>query len=474
MLAATVGRLTDMDKLAKPMAAETSVVPSDVAAFRQRLRGELVLPHDPGYGEARKVWNGMVEKYPAMVIFCAGSDDVIEAVNFARSRDLLVSVRGGGHNVAGCSVCDGGLVIDTSRMKRIAVDRERRIARAEAGLTLGEFDAATQAFGLATTMGVNSDTGIAGLTLGGGFGRLGRKYGLACDNLVAADIVTADGRLLRASATENADLFWGIRGGGGNFGIVTAFDYRLHPVGPTVLGGAVIFDYEQARDTLRFYYEFSSNGPDDLSADAALATLPSGERVLSISVCYSGPLDAGERVLKPLRTYGAPIEDRIGQIAYVQAQSAGDSVFPRGQRYYWKAQFLKEITDAAIDTLLGAYATAPSVMSLAVLQQVGGAIARVPSTSTAYGNRDAAYDCFPISIWQHPAHDEANIRWARDFWAAMRPFSTGGVYVNNLGDEGEDRVRAAYGENYLRLVALKKKYDPRNIFRLNQNIKPIP
>jgi hypothetical protein len=239
------------------------------------------------------------------------------------------------------------------------------------------------------------------------------------------------------------------------------------------LGGAVVFDFKNARDVLRFYYEFSSNGPDDLSADAALATLPSGERIFSISVCYSGPLDAGERVLKPLRTYGAPIEDRIGPIAYVQVQSAGDSVFPRGQRYYWKAQFLKEITDAAIDTLLAAYATAPSVMSLAVLQQVGGAIARVPSTSTAYGNRDAAYDCFPISIWQDPAHDEANIRWARDFWAAMRPFSTGGVYVNNLGDEGEDRVRAAYGENYLRLVALKKKYDPRNIFRLNQNIKPI-
>jgi FAD/FMN-containing dehydrogenase len=445
---------------------------ADVALFRQRLRGDLVLPRDSGYEEARKVWNGMVDKSPAIIAHCASADDVVEAVNFARSQDLLVSVRSGGHNIAGCSVCDHGLVIDLSRMKGIAVDLECLTARAEAGLTLGEFDAATQAFGLATTMGVNSDTGIAGLTLGGGFGKLGRKYGLACDNLLAADVVTADGRLLRASATEHADLFWGIRGGGGNFGIVTALEYRLHPVGPTVLGGAVVYDYEHARDALRFYYEFSSNGPDDLSADAALVTLPSGRRVFSISVCYSGPLDAGERVLNPLRTYGAPIEDRIAPMAYLQVQSAGDSVFPRGQRYYWKAQFLREITDAAIDTLLSAYATAPSVMSLVVFQQVGGAIARVPATDTAYGNRDAAYDCFPISIWQDPAEDEANIRWARDVWAAMRPFSTGGVYANNLGEEGEDRVRAAYGDNYQRLVALKSKYDPMNVFRLNQNIRP--
>lgn len=455
------------------MRSETSFNPSDVEPFRQRLRGDVVLSHEPGYTEGRKVWNGMIDKNPAIIAYCKGADDVAEAIRFARSQDLLVAVRSGGHNISGCCVCDGGLVIDLSRMKGIAVDRERCTARAEAGLTLGEFDAATQAFGLATTMGVNSDTGIAGLTLGGGFGRLGRKYGLACDNLLSADVVTADGRLLRASATENADLFWGIRGGGGNFGIVTALEYTLHPVGPTVLGGAVTYDYEHARDALRFYYEFSSNAPDDLSADAALVTLPSGGRVFSISVCYSGPLEAGERALKPLRTYGAPVEDRIAPIAYVQAQAAGDTVFPRGQRYYWKAQFLREITDAAIDTLLSAYATAPSVTSMAVLQQVGGAIARVPATQTAYSNRDAAYDCFPISIWQDPADDAANIRWARDFWAVMRPFSTGGVYVNNLGDEGDDRVHAAYGDNYRALVALKNKYDPTNIFRLNQNIRPI-
>jgi FAD binding domain/Berberine and berberine like len=461
-----------MSRLARGSESESRISAPNAARFRQRLRGDLVLPGDPDYEEARKVWNGAVSRKPAIVAYCAGPDDVVEAVTFARLRDQLVSVRGGGHNVAGCSVCDGGLVIDLSRMKGIAVDPERRTARAQAGLSLGEFDATTQAFGLATTMGVNSDTGMAGLTLGGGFGRLGRKYGLACDNLIAADVVTADGRLLRASAAENADLFWGIRGAGGNFGIVTALEYRLHSVGPTVLGGSLIYDWAQARDALRSYYEFSSSAPDELSADAALVTAPSGERLLSISVCYSGPVDEGERVLEPIRTHATPLEDQLAPISYVKLQSAGDSVFPRGRRYYWKAQFLRELTDAAIDTLLQTYATAPSVMSLAVLQQVGGAIARVPMSETAYGNRDAAYDCFPIAIWEDPANDEANIRWARELWTAMRRFSTGGVYANNLGDEGEDRVRAAYGDNYRRLVALKNKYDRGNFFRMNQNIRP--
>jgi FAD/FMN-containing dehydrogenase len=444
----------------------------DVERFRRRLRGKLVLPTDPEYEGARRVWNGIVDKKPALIAYCAGPEDVAEAVMFARSNEALASVRSGGHNIAGNSVCDGGLVIDLSRMKGIEVDPDRRIARAEAGLTLGEFDTATQEFGLATTMGVNSDTGVAGLTLGGGFGKLGRTYGLACDNLVAADVVTADGRLLRASASENADLFWGLRGGGGNFGIVTAFEYRLHPLGPKVLAGSLLYDYAQAQDALRFYHEFSRNAPDELSADAALATAPSGERLFSISVCYSGSLDEGERVLEPLRAYGTPVQDQITPVPYLQVQSGGDSLFPPGHRYFWKAQFLREITDAAIATLLRAYATTPSAMSLAVLQQVGGAIARVPVSATAYGSRDAAYDCFPISIWEDPADDEANIHWAREVWAAMRPYSTGAVYVNNLGDEGENRVQAAYGDNYPRLIALKNKYDPTNFFHLNQNIRP--
>ncbi|SEA59151.1 FAD-binding oxidoreductase [Paraburkholderia sartisoli] len=407
-----------------------------------------------------------------MIVFCADADDVIEAVTFARSANHLVAVRSGGHNVAGLSVCDDAIVIDLSRMKRIAVDPVRRVARAEAGLSLGEFDAATQAHGLATTMGVNSDTGIAGLTLGGGFGKLGRKHGLACDNLLAAEIVLADGRLLRASADENADLFWGLRGGGGNFGIVTAFEYRLHPVGPMIRVCSVLHPYERARDAMRFYYRFSANAPDELSVDAAFVTAPSGERMFSISACYCGEVEAGERAVQPLLEHGTPVERELAMVPYLQLQSRGDSLFPRGRRYYWKAQFLRDLGDAAIDTLLGAYAHTPTIASLLVLQHVGGAIARVPASATPYANRDANYDCFPISIWDDPSDDDAAIQWAREVWNAIKPFSTGGVYVNNLGDEGEDRVRAAYGENHLRLTALKNTYDPTNLFRLNQNIRP--
>lgn len=418
---------------------------SDVAILRRAVRGEVVVPGDVAYDQARKVWNGMVDRHPAAVVYCAGSDDVIAAVDFARSQSLAVAVRAGGHNIGGASVCDDGLVIDLSRMKQIEVDPIRRTARAQAGLNLGEFDAATQAHGLATTMGVNADTGIAGLTLGGGFGKLGRKHGLSCDNLISAEIVTADGRLLRASATEHPDLFWAIRGGGGNFGIVTNFEYRLFPVGPILLAGSVLYPHDRARDAMRFYHAFAKAAPDELSLDAALATTPSGERVFSVSACYVGPIDEGERVVRPLRGYGAPIQDEIAPRPYVEIQAAGDPVFPRGRRYYWKAQFLRELSDAAIDTLLASYATA-TAESLLVLQHVGGAIARIPANATPYANRDALYDCFPISIWDDPAEDTARIRWARELWDAMRPFSTGGVYANNLGEEGTERIAAAYGE----------------------------
>jgi FAD/FMN-containing dehydrogenase len=458
-------RLADDSTIRQPLHA------SDIARLRQTIRGELVVPDDPDYHQARRVWNGMVDKRPAAIIYCADSDDVKTAVNFARTRNLIVAVRAGGHNVAGSSVCDAGVVIDVSRMKRIEVDPVRRIVRAQAGLSLGEFDAATQSHALATTMGVNADTGIAGLTLGGGFGKLGRKHGLSCDNLITAEIVTADGRLLTASATDNADLFWAIRGGGGNFGIVTTFEYRLFPVGPLLLAGSVLHSYNDAREAMRFYHAFASTAPDELSLDAALVTAPSGERFFSISACYIGRADEGERILKPLREYGTPVEDRIAPISYLQIQSAGDSMFPRGRRYYWKAQFMREITDEAIDQLLASYATAPTG-SLVAFQQVGGAISRIPIANTPYANRDALYDCFPISIWDNPAEDESQFRWARDLWDAMRPFSTGGVYANNLGEEGADRVQAAYGENYPRLVAVKNKYDPNNFFCLNQNIRP--
>jgi FAD/FMN-containing dehydrogenase len=449
-----------------------SAAVSAVDRLRQHLRGELVRPGDPAYDEARKVWNGAVDKRPAAIVYCTNADDVVQAVNFARATNYRVAVRSGGHNVAGLSVCDDGVVIDLSRMKAIEVDPVRCVARAEAGLSLGEFDAATQAHGLATTMGVNSDTGIAGLTLGGGFGKLGRKYGLTCDNLIAADIVTADGRLLHASASEHSDLFWGLRGGGGNFGIVTAFEYQLHGVGPDLLVGSVLHPFDHARGAIKFYHEFSRRAADALSVDAALVTLPTGERAFSISACYIGHPEAGKDALDPLLNFGSPIDSSIAVRPYLQIQSAGDSLFPRGRRYYWKAQFLREISDGAIDALLEIYPKAPTPSALLIFQQVGGAIARVPSSESPYANRDALYDCFPLAIWDSPADDQANIRWARELWSAVSPYSTGGVYANNLGDEGEDRVRAAYGENHARLVALKNEYDPTNFFRLNQNIRP--
>jgi FAD/FMN-containing dehydrogenase len=440
--------------------------------LRRNLRGELVQPGDPAYDEARKVWNGAIDKRPAAIVYCTSTDDVIQTLTFARATNHLVAVRSGGHNVAGLSVCDDGIVIDLSRIKAIEIDPVRRVVRAEAGLSLGEFDAATQAHGLATTMGVNSDTGIAGLTLGGGFGKLGRKYGLTCDNLIAADIVTADGRLLRASACENPDLFWGLRGGGGNFGIVTAFEYRLHGVGPDLLVASVLHRYDHARGAIKFYAEFSRRAADDLSVDAALVTLPTGERAFSISACYVGHAKTGEDALASLLKFGSPIDSSLAARPYLQIQSAGDSLFPRGRRYYWKAQFLREISDGAIDALLEIYPKAPTPSALLVFQQVGGAIARIPSSESPYANRDALYDCFPLAIWDSPADDQANIGWARELWSAVSPYSTGGVYTNNLGDEGEDRVRAAYGENHARLVALKNKYDPTNFFRLNQNVRP--
>ncbi len=443
-----------------------------VKRLRVRLGAGVLLPDANGYEAARRVWNGFVDKRPAAILLCMSARDVVESVQVARATGLTVAVRGGGHNIAGSSVCDGGLVIDLSGMKAVQVDPVQRTVRAEPGLTLGGFDTATQAYGLATTMGVNSDTGIAGLTLGGGIGRLGRKYGLACDNLLSADVVLADGQTMTASATENPDLFWAIRGGGGNFGIVTAFNYRLHSVGPRILGGLLLYDFARAREILRHYRDFSGGAPDEVSADAVFLTTLEGQRLLAISACFVGSTEDGQRALRPLREFGPPLQDLIAPVSYTVLQASADPLFARGRRYYWKAHFLKDISDAAIDALTDGYASAASPLSLAVLQQVGGAIARVGGDATAYSNREAAYDCFPVAVWEDPAEDERHIAWARAFWAAMRPFGTGGVYANNLGEEGEERVRAAYGANFVRLAALKARYDPENLFRLNQNITP--
>jgi len=443
-----------------------------VRQLRTSLHGELLLPDADRYEETRKVWNGMINKRHALIARCAGTGDVIAAVTFAHDHNLLVSVRGGGHSVAGKAVCTGGLMIDLSRMRGIQVDPVARTTRVEGGALLGDLDRATQAFGLATTAGVVTHTGVAGLTLGGGVGRLAHKYGLACDNLLSVDIVTAKGQVLKASTTENTDLFWGVRGGGGNFGVVTSFEFRLHPVGPQVLGGAVMYPMGKARAALKFYYEYSQAAPDELSADAFLLTLPNGDQAFAIDVCYIGSIEQGERILQPLRKFGPPLVDQIQPTPYLDLQASADAFFPTGLHYYYKSHFMKEISDEAIAALVAHFAAVPSPRSLMIFQQYGGAVSRIGQADTAFGHREAQYNFIPASAWTDPTESEQHLNWAREAWDLMRPFSTGGVYVNNLAEDGEDQVRAAYGPHYEQLVAVKNKYDPTNFFRLNANIKP--
>ena len=454
----------------------TATIPeAALEEFKSGLGGQIILPGDEGYDEARTVHNAMIDKRPGLIVRCAGVSDVIGSVNFARDNSLLVSVRGGGHNIAGKSVCDGGIVIDLSRMKGIRVDAAGRTARAEGGVTWGEFDRETQTFGLATTGGVVTTTGIAGLTLGGGLGWLVRKHGLACDNLSSFDVVTADGRFLTASATENADLFWGTRGGGGNFGIVTSFEYRLHPVGPTVLGGMVIHPIEKAKEVLKFYRAFTSEAPDELTTQLGLLTSPDGNPIIAIPLCYSGPIEAGEQVIRPLREFGPPVADLIQPMPYRQVQAMFDPGFQPGFHNYWKSNFMKEISDGAIDTIVAHVATVPSPHTFTLIENFGGAVARVGAEDTAFNHRDSRYNFGILSIWSDPADSQRNVEWTRNFLDAMQPFCTDEVYVNYTSDdETEDRIKAAYGgaAKYGRLAALKNKYDPTNLFRLNQNIKP--
>jgi FAD binding domain/Berberine and berberine like len=455
--------------LGMPMA--TPLDEAEVRGFAAAIRGELLRPEDDNYDRARAVFNGMVDRRPALILRCAGVADVMRGVEFARSHELLLSVRGGGHSVAGKGVCDGGLMLDLSPMKGMRVDPAHRTAEAQAGLTLGEFDRETQEFGLATTLGVVSVTGISGLTLGGGLGWLNGKYGLACDNLISADVVTADGRLLTASEEEHEDLFWGIRGGGGNFGVVTSFGYRLHQVG-TVLGGGLSYPLSEALDVLRFYYEFASAAPDELSTTASLGVTPDGDEVVGVSVCYCGSLEQGERLLGPLRAFGSPLADNIQPMAYTTLQSAPDPGFPPGRRHYWKSSYLKDLSDEAIEVMVRFVSEMPSSTTGVGLQQMHGAASRVDPAATAFPHRDEHFDFLILSQWSDPVASERNVEWTRSFFEAMGPYFGEGVYVNNLGDEGEDRVKAAYGANYETLLTLKGKYDPTNLFRLNQNISP--
>ena len=450
-------------------------------AFRCQLHGELLTPVSAGYDEARAVWNGMINRHPALIVRCAHVDDVIHAVNFAREQRLLTAVRGGGHNVTGNAVCDGGLVIDLSPMKDIHVDPAARTARAGGGVTWGELDRQTQVHGLATPGGVVSTTGIAGLTLGGGLGWLRRKYGLSCDNLLSVELVTADGRLLTASATENPELFWAVRGGGGNFGVVTSFEYRLHPVGSELMFCFVLYPAAIAREVLRAYRAFAASAPDEISSFAILGTVPAapdfpeaihGEPYLLLAACHAGSVDEGQRALQPLRELGTPLVDLSGPTAYTEIQSVLDGDYPAGElNYYWKSLYLRDLDDAAIDRLMELAAARPSPLSTVDIWQLGGAMGRVAPGDTAVGGREAPFLLGVEANWEDPGENAANIAWTRRVCAEMVGFSSGESYLN-FQEPGDEFVRSAHRAHYQRLAELKKRHDPDNLFRLNPNIQP--
>ncbi len=446
-----------------------------------KLSGRLLTPASPGYDEARTIWNGMIDRRPALIVRCLNADDVVQAVRLAAQRQLVLAVRGGGHNIAGNAVCDGGLMIDLSQMKAVRVDADRRTARVEAGATLADFDRETQAFGLATPLGINSTTGIAGLTLGGGFGWLSRSLGLSIDNLISADVVTAAGHQVTASESENADLFWAIRGGGGNFGVVTSFEFRLHPVGPEVLSGLIVHPLSAARDVLHFYRDFIRSAPEEFACWFVLRKAPPlpflapewhGKEILALAVCYAGAIADGERVAKPLRDFGKPLADVIAPHPFAAWQTILDPLLTPGARNYWKSHDFRELGDGLIDVLLDAAQHIPDPQTEIAFAQLGGAITRVPNEATAYGHRDAQFVMNVHGRWDDPTKDQECIGWARGLFDAAAPFATGAVYVNFLTQDEQDRVRAAYGPNYDRLAVLKRKYDPTNLFRMNQNIRP--
>jgi FAD/FMN-containing dehydrogenase len=453
------------------------------ASATESFPGELLLPASPGYDAARRIWNGSIDRRPACIARCTGVADVVAAVRFAGERDLVVAVRSGGHGVGGQALCDDGLVIDLSPMKGIQVDPAARTARAQAGVLWGELDRETQLHGLATVGGIVTHTGIAGLTLGGGIGWLMRKYGATVDNLLSVDLVTADGELVTASESLNPDLFWGVRGGGGNFGVVTSFEYRLHPVGPTVLAGPIFHLLEDAREVLRFYRDFAAAAPDELttifelSVAQPLPFLPAevhGKPIVMVGACYAGATNEGLEVVRPLKEFGNPIADLLEPKPYRALQSMFDPFVPHGWHRYWKSVELPPLTDQAIDTLVEHASAQTSPQSYCIVFQLGGALSRVGPEDTAFSQRDAAYNVNINAVWlEDDPEPERHIAWARDFFDALQPNASGRVYVNFLGDEGQDRVRAAYGErNYQRLARLKRAYDPTNFFRLNQNILP--
>ncbi|MEW1837469.1 FAD-binding oxidoreductase [Nonomuraea angiospora] len=463
----------------------TATVPERyVEDFAEQLRGGLVRPSDPGYDTVRGVWNGMIDRRPGLIARCAGAADVMAAVSFAREHDLLLAVRGGGHNVSGNAVCDGGLVIDLSASRAVHVDPAGRTALAQAGATIGDLDHETQAFGLAVPMGVVSQTGITGLTLGGGLGWLRRRYGLSSDNLLHADVVTADGRLVTAGPEDHPDLLWALRGGGGNFGVVTSLTYRAHPVGPEVFFAVVVHPRSEASGALRFFRQWQATAPDEVSAIGVLWHAPSVDEIpaeyhgspvaLYLAMHCGSPAD-GERALEPLREYGSPIADLSAAMSYLDVQRYLDADYPaHTKRYYWKSRFLGDLPDEAVDVLAGLNDAAPTPESTLDLWQLGGAMSRVPPEDSAFGGRSAPLLLAIEANWEHARHDDACITWVRRVYAAVEPYASGGEYVNFPGfyENSEAVVRSTFGQNLSRLTALKRRYDPDNMFRLNHNIRP--
>jgi FAD/FMN-containing dehydrogenase len=469
--------------MSAPMAAEPKIEAEALQAFAMQMRGPILTSEEPGYEEARKIWNGLIDRRPAIIAQCTGAADVVDAVNFARENGLVVSIKGGGHNVAGNAVNDGGIVIDLSPMRGVHVEPSTRTVRVQGGATLGDMDRETQLFGLAVPAGVVSTTGVAGLTLHGGAGHLRRKYGLSIDNLLSVDIVTADGELRRASATENQDLFWAVRGAGSNFGVVTSFEFQAHPVGPMVMVGAVFYPLEEIQTLLPAWRDYISSAPNELSTVALCWSVPPhepfppehhGKPVLVVATAYAGPVEEGEPVVQPLRELGEPLIDLSGPWPWLGLQSGFDPLFPKGGLYYWKSRALSELSEAAIDDIADFAGRRPSPLTDIIVWHNGGAISDVGESDTAYGDRDANFLVTGEASWDDAASTDDAIAWARDFWDTMGGHSTGGLYLNfaGLGEEKEALVKAGYGGNYERLVQLKAKYDPTNFFRMNLNISP--
>jgi FAD/FMN-containing dehydrogenase len=453
--------------------ASVSSIASAITELAGTFGGQLLQPADAGYDDARRVHNGLIDKRPAVIARCHGAADIVDAISLARKLGLDVAVRGGGHNVAGRATIDDGLMIDLTPMKSILVNRRARTARAQGGATWAEFNRETQLHGLATTGGVVSSTGIAGLTLGGGLGWLMGKHGLALDNLMSAEIVTADGKVVTATADENPDLFWAVRGGGGNFGVAASLEYRLHPVGPIIVGGLIAYPFEQARDTLRFFRETTQSLPDEMMVFAGLIHAPDGSKLAAFVVAHCGSLEIAEAAVKPIQQFGSPVLSTIGRMPYCQLNAMLDAAYPKGALNHWKSSFLAGLTDEAIERLIESFAKCPTPMGQLLLEHFHGAACRVPIGETAFPHRAEGYNLVILSEWTDPAITERCTEWARETYATMGRFFGAGRYVNYLdNDEPGDPSAAAYGANYPRLQEIKRKYDPENFFHMNQNIRP--